>query len=195
MWALAVTRPRAETAVSSRLQTNSLAHHVFKHRLTKFIRGRRISYLAPAFPRYIFVGVVDRIWQLMQSMRDFNGNNLVINFVRGAEGKPSLISDREISVMTDQADGDEVLPLPDRDARFKFGDRIRLISSYHVVRGCEGVFQFNTRPGRICILMPWLNQMCSVEVDEDEIEPYRASENKWRCKSFISSADRYESWL
>lgn len=191
MWALAVIRPRTEYVVSQRLQSRALEHLIFRHKLIKFVRGQRFNYFVPAFPRYVFIRVVELMWHFMRTLRDLAGNNLLSYFVSSENNRPILIPDDEIQKLRSQADQDSVLYLPEPVARFRHGERIRWCGRTTVLRGSEGVFQFNTRPGRACILMPWLNEMRSVEVAEEDLEPFVEMRQQQQTEAPIKKKKRY----
>ena len=65
----------------------------------------------------------------------------------------------------------DVLPVDNEvGARFKFGDKVQIVTGSHAAFGCEGVYQYTVRPGRVCILSPWLGQLVPIELNEADIE-------------------------
>lgn len=170
MWALAVTRPRAELVVSDRLRRQDLEHCVFRQRVSHISRGRRIERLVPAFPRYIFVRVCDRIWRYVLELRDRNGIDLVHDFVRMSDNLPVIVAPEVVDHLRATAT-DDILPIEVSQARFKFGDRVRISAGRSVTTGSEAIYQYTARPGRVCVLLPWLGRLVSTEVDDNEIEP------------------------
>lgn len=171
MWALAVTRPRAERIVSKRLQDRSFEHCIFHQRITEIRQGRKIEKITPAFPRYVFVRVADEaVWRFVLELRDHNGMDLVQDFVRGAENQPAIIHHHVVDQLRATAK-DDILPQLPSQERFKFGDKVRISAGRSVMTGSEGLYQWATAPGKSCILLPWLGRMVPVEVEDNEIEP------------------------
>ena len=168
VWVLAITRPRGEFAVARRLNQLCIDHFLFKHRVASIRRGQRTEHLVPAFPRYVFLCMIDAWWQrLLEEVGD------LVGYVRHLDHTPVAVPPSVLTQLVDQSSRGAVLPLQDDTApKFRLGDKIQIAAGGSVASGCRGVYQYPTRPGRVCVLMPWLGQMVSVEVDENEIEAF-----------------------
>jgi transcription antitermination factor NusG len=173
-WALVVTEPRGERIASNSLARHQIQHFIFKHEVLRLRRGIMLTEFVPAFPRYIFVYMLETFWALVRGLTG------VLDYVRiGAA--PAIIAEEVVGKLVSQAkvvragtDVHHVLPLQPVDERFVFGDRVA-ISEEGVTYGCEGLYQYKLRTGRCVVLMPWLGQMVQVEVDEKSIEPLLVS--------------------
>jgi len=168
VWVLAITRPRGEFAASRRLHQLCIDHFVFKHRVATLKRGIRVEHLVPAFPRYIFVAMIDAWWQrLLEEVGD------LVGYVRHLDQTPVSVPPSVLTQLVDQSARGAILPFDQSIApRFHLGDKIQIAAGGSVASGCRGVYQYVIRPGRVCVLMPWCGRMVSVEVDEEEIEPF-----------------------
>jgi hypothetical protein len=128
-------------------------------------RGRVLTELVPAFPRYIFVYMQETFWALLRTLTG------IVDYVRFG-GSPAIVADEVVSKLVSTCtvvDGNHVLPTQGTEEKFKFGDRVA-ITDEGVTYGCEGLYQSKLRTGRCLVLMPWLGQMVSGEVAEKSIE-------------------------
>jgi hypothetical protein len=152
---------------SRMLERFSFPHHVFKHRISRIIRGRVTERLIPAFPSYLFVFTTDEMLAKLHQLWPYIGMS---SFVQGANGEVA-IADVALKQLRDRAIDNDVLPTNNEvNARFVFGDKVQIVTGTHVAFGCDGIYQYTVRPGRVCILSPWLGQLVPIEVDESDIE-------------------------
>ena len=161
-WALVETRPNSELSVGRRFIRQSFHHHLFLHEVSRVRGGRRINYLRPAFPRYIFIEA-DDIWR---RVLDTEG---VLRFLPDHLKRPYVIDPIVIDGMLVRAPN-HIWPYQ-QHARFLFGDRVRFTpDSANPLYGHEGIYQYAPAPGRACILVPWLGALRPTELGEDSIE-------------------------
>lgn len=163
-WALAITAPNCEMKTSARLGAIGVQHHLFKCRDQVIRRGRQVLRIIPAWSRYIFVNVMDGAWHQIERVKG------VMGFVKFGN-EYALISEQIVKHWKSQADENDCLREFDNllGTRFRFGDKIT-INDTSVAYGMEGIYQYLLRPGRACVLIPWLGQMVPAEVDEDCID-------------------------
>ena len=161
-WALVETRPNSELSVGRRFARQSFQFHLFLHEVSRVRGGRRLNFLRPAFPRYIFI-TVDDIWR---RVLDTEG---VLRFLPDHLKRPYVIDPTVIDGMLERAPN-HIWPYQ-QHARFQFGDRVRFTpNSANPLFGHEGIFQYNPAPGRAVILVPWLGALRPTELGEDAIE-------------------------
>ena len=164
-WLLLRTIPHAEARASEKLARFDFDNHLFKHQVACVRRGRVVTRLDPAFPSYLFVLVVTDARLRLQEMWEYFG---LLSFVTIA-GCSSV--DLALKRLLGMALANDVLPVDNEEgARFKFGDKVQIVTNSHFALGLEGVYQYRVRPGRVCILSPWLGQLVPVEVNESDID-------------------------
>ena len=175
-WYLAQTAPAREFKSSDLLTRFEYPNHVFKHQISVPRRGRLVDLFVPAFPRYIFLFVTNEARMLLETIWEFV---CLSDFVR--VGHDAVVAERALKFLLDQSLPGDVLSVDNEvQSKFKFGDRVEIITSSHVAFGCEGVYQYTVRPGRVCILSPWLGQLVPVEVNESDVELFVNSKSKRR---------------
>jgi transcription antitermination factor NusG len=167
-WALAVTQPNSELRTSARLTAAGVQHRLFKCRQYVVRHGIRLARFVPAFSRYVFVWVVDGTWDAIKQIKGVSG------FVKIGD-RYAEVSQSVIDTWSARADTHDVLQgeFEQAPSKFTFGDKI-VVNDSHVAYGLEGVYQFAARPGRACVLIPWLGQLVLVDVNEDYIEKLSA---------------------
>jgi hypothetical protein len=187
-WMLAQTVPNFEMKASERLSRFGFQNRLFKHQISCVNHGRVVSRLVPAFPRYLFVFVADEMLFFLQLLWDFFH---LSSFIR------SPFVERAMDWLLRCSMPGDVLPVDhEQGVRFKFGDRVQIVSGRHIAFGCNGIYQHTVRPGRVCILSPWLGQMVPIEVNESDIELVlykkekrrRRRHRKFRRRSFNDAA-------
>ena len=161
-WALVETRPNSELSVGRRFARQSFQFHLFLHEVSRVRCGRRLNFLRPAFPRYIFVEA-DDIWR---RVLDTEG---VLRFLPDHLKRPYIIDPIIIDNMLERAP-QHIWPYQ-HHARFAFGDKVRFThDSANPLCGHEGIYQYAPAPGRAVILVPWLGALRPTELGEDTIE-------------------------
>ncbi len=165
-WSLCVTQPRAEFRASRMLERFGFNNHVFKHQVTGAHRGRFVKRLVPAFPGYLFVYVVDESREQLHRLWDFFRLRSFVSV-----GNTSEIAESALNELLARAATEDILPVDNEcAARFKFGDRIQIVTGLHAAFGHEGIYQHTVKPGRVLILLPILGQLAPTEVSEADIE-------------------------
>jgi hypothetical protein len=164
-WLLLRTAPHAELKCSAKLSQFDFPNHVFKHQITCVRRAKLVTQLYPAFPGYLFALIIDERRLLLQQLWQFFN---LISFVRVGEcvGVTAALD----ALLARSLPGD-VLPVDnEQGSRFKFGDKVQIITHNHAAYGINGIYQYTVRPGRVCILSPWLGQLVPIEIDEADID-------------------------
>lgn len=162
-WVLAMTASNFEQRVAAVLGALGIEHHLFCHRIRSVIRGRVVERLRPAFPRYIFVRIVaDAMWRKVLEV------NSVIGFVKSEE-QPIVVPQGVIDdLIARQLNG--ALPNP-LAAKFRLGDRVRIVGEYNLVFGNIGVYQYPIAPDRAVVLLPWFGgASIRTEIDNRDME-------------------------
>jgi len=161
-WLLMRTVPQAEIRASQRLTRFKFPNHVFKHEMTRPFRGRLVTRLVPAFSTYLFAHVTYDTRYELKRLWDFF---CLLDFVS------QFSADRALNDLLSYALPGDVLPIDsEQGSRFKFGDKVQIVTDHHAAFGCEGLYQYTVKPGRVCILSPWLGQMVPIEVNESDVE-------------------------
>jgi hypothetical protein len=158
-WALAVTAPNLENAVSAEMARRSLAHILFKVRSLSVTRGRVFERLRPAFPGYVFVRHAD-YYDVIAIDR--------VSYVVPKNLPPEVVPDGIVGALVQRCDGGDVFPTVDIPARFKRGDRVTVGGS-GALAGFYGVFDRLLNRGRAIVFVPWLGGVAPAEIDESDL--------------------------
>jgi transcription antitermination factor NusG len=159
-WALAVTAPNLEHAVSTEMVRRSLEHIIFMMRWMVVWRGRLVERFRPAFPGYVFIRHAD--------YHDVVGIDRVI-YVVPKDLPPEIVPDEIVDSLVQRCGGSFVFPIADVPARFTRGDKV-IISGCGPAAGHIGIYESSLGNGRACVLFDWMGQHCPVDVDERDLE-------------------------
>ncbi len=161
-WYLVYCKPRQETVAQENLQRQAYETYLPRLHEARRRQGRRISVIAPMFPRYLFVRLNTQTdnWGPIRSTL---GVVSIVRFGRSAAPAPdSLIlalKDRE------DAEGIQILP-PDA---YKSGSKVRITQGS--LSGYEGIFVVASGRDRVAVLLDILGRRTRTLVDSDSLEP------------------------
>lgn len=156
-WWVVHTRPRQEKALARRLHHLAVPHYVPQIELTSRSPAgrRRISYV-PLFPGYAFLYVNDE-----ERIRSFN-SNAIVRFLEVPDGEQLRFDLQQIKRLTEMG-----RPLT-AETRLPPGSTVRITRGpFENFEGCI----LDYRAGRrLLVMVNYLQQGVSVELDDDEIE-------------------------
>lgn len=162
-WAVAVTRPNLEMRVGASLTELGYEHRIFKVKSTRIYRGHQVERLVPAFPRYVFVWMLNHYWSTLLSIKG------MVDYVRCGQDY-AQVENRVVNDLIARSDNESVLQFePVFVEGFKHGDPVRICGTGSA-SGHSGTFQFPVSIDRACVLMDWLGRMVHVEVDMRDLE-------------------------
>jgi transcriptional antiterminator RfaH len=161
-WYLVYCKMRQETVARANLARQGYETYLPILREARRRQGRRISLIAPMFPRYLFIYLNNQTdnWAPIRSTL---GVVSVVRFGRTAARVP----DELISVLRARVDeqGIQILPVDG----YKPGTRVRITQGSFA--GYEGIFQATTGRDRVTVLLDVLGRNARTIVDSASIEP------------------------
>lgn len=159
-WALATTIPNTERIVCVELKRLNIPHIWFQHRRRIVQRGRVVSRLVSAFPRYVFVPV-ESAWEVVRLVWRVIG--LVIF---GSE--LAVVPQREIDRLKGLGGGSDILPTPAVPEPFRTGERVH-VGGYGPLAGHDAVYQEIATEGRVRLLFDWMGRLVPIDVDSRDV--------------------------
>lgn len=165
-WYLVHTKPSAEGTATANLERQG--YEVYFPQLARTVRrvGSWKDVVAPLFPRYVFVRVIEGC-QSLSPIRSTLGVANVVRFGLDYAVVPSKVI-REL-----KAHADPVTGLHSLKARaLTRGAQIRIADG--AFRGLEGVFERGLGGDRVLVLLKLLGQSTAVDVPFDFIDPVHA---------------------
>lgn len=161
-WYLVYCKPRQEGVARVNLNRQGYETYLpFIHEIRRR-KGRRVSLIAPMFPRYLFVHLHSRTdnWA---PIRSTSGVVSLVRFGPSAARVPDdlivLLKSRENS------EGVHILPAEE----YKPGRRVRITQGGFA--GYEGIFQALSGHDRVTVLLDVLGRKARTIVDAASIEP------------------------
>jgi transcriptional antiterminator RfaH len=166
-WYLVHTKPAAEGTARSNLERQG--YEVYFPQLARTVRrvGARKDTVAPLFPRYVFVRVIEGS-QSLSPIRSTLGVANVVRFGFDYAVVPLEVI-RDLKAHADPITGLHRLK-PQALAR---GAQVRIADG--AFRGLEGVFERGLGADRVLVLLTLLGQSTSVDVPFDFVVPVRAT--------------------
>ena len=162
---MAMTAPNSELRVSKRLLDFNYSHILFTRRAQIVRRGRKLERLVAAWPRYVFIWVVDA-WDLLLKI---SGLWIVAHKLP----EPTIA---HIQTLTAKYP-DHVLPTPIRPCRFAVGDKV-LIQGQSLLAGRTAIFREAIDENFVLVEQEWLGRVVSFPVDERDVEKFVLSKPK-----------------
>ena len=161
-WYAVFTKPRQEDAAVEHLERQEFSvwlpkiEHAVRH------RGRWVDRIEPLFPRYLFLQA-DAGEQDLSTVRSTRG---VTGLVRqGVE--PAVVPEQVIAFLRETADPDTGLHHIGERARFKRGDRVRVIEG--PFEGLEGVLLKEKGEDRVLVLLAILGGQRNVALSAEQL--------------------------
>jgi transcriptional antiterminator RfaH len=161
-WYLVNCKARQESVARENLTRQGYETYLPFMRDVRRRQGRRVSLIAPMFPRYLFIHLnceTDN-WAPIRSTL---GVVSIVRFGRTAASVPddllAMLRSRE------DAQGIQILPVEE----YKPGSRVRITQGGFA--GYEGIFQAATGRDRVTVLLDVLGRKARATVDSASIEP------------------------
>ncbi len=161
-WYLVYCKPRQESVARENLMRQGYEVYLPLLHEVRRRQGRRVSVIAPMFPRYLFIHLSSETdnWAPIRSTL---GVISIVRFGRAAarvpDGLIGALRSRE------DAQGIQILPM----AEYKPGSRVRITQGGFA--GYEGIFQTTSGRDRVTVLLDVLGRSARTTVDADSIEP------------------------
>ena len=161
-WYLVYCKPRQESVARENLARQGYETYLPVMREVRRRQGKRVSLLAPMFPRYLFIHL-NRETDNWAPIRSTLGVVSIVRFGRLAARVP----DELLGVLRarEDAQGIQILPVEE----YKPGSRVRITQGGFV--GYEGIFQAATGRDRVTVLLDVLGRQARATVDSASIEP------------------------
>ncbi|MEW6331744.1 MAG: transcription/translation regulatory transformer protein RfaH [Pseudomonadota bacterium] len=161
-WYLVYCKPRQESVARENLTRQGYETYLPRMRDVRRRQGRRVTLIAPMFPRYLFIHL-NRATDNWAPIRSTLGVVSVVRFGRAAARVPdellAMLRSRE------DAQGIQILPVEE----YKPGSRVRITEGGFA--GYEGIFQAATGRDRVTVLLDVLGRKARATVDSASIEP------------------------
>jgi transcriptional antiterminator RfaH len=161
-WYLVYCKPRQESVARENLTRQGYETYLPCMRDVRRRQGKRVSLIAPMFPRYLFIHL-NRATDNWAPIRSTLGVVSIVRFGRAAARVPD-----ELLVMLrsrEDAQGIQILPVEE----YKPGSRVRITQGGFA--GYEGIFQAATGHDRVTVLLDVLGRQARATVDSASIEP------------------------
>ena len=159
-WVLATTIPNTERLVCEDLKRLKFPHIWFKQRRRVVWRGRVVSRITSAFPRYVFVPL-EQAWEVVRSVWRVLG---LVSF----GGELAVVPQREIDRLRRLCPDGDTLPLPVVPERFRAGEQVH-VGGYGPLSGHGAIYQEIATEGRVRLLFDWMGRMVPIDVDERDV--------------------------
>jgi transcriptional antiterminator RfaH len=161
-WYLVYCKPRQETIARENLARQGYETYLPFMREARRRQGRRISVIAPMFPRYLFIHLSSQTdnWSPIRSTL---GVVSIVRFGRVAAAVP----DDLITALRSREDSQGLQSLPVEE--YKPGSRVRITEGSFA--GYEGIFQVSSSRDRVTVLLDILGRSAPTVVDSASIEP------------------------
>lgn len=161
-WYLVYCKPRQESVARENLTRQGYETYLPFMRDVRRRQGRRVTLIAPMFPRYLFIHL-NRQTDNWAPIRSTLGVVSIVRFGRAAARVPD-----ELLVMLrsrEDAQGIQILSVEE----YKPGSRVRITQGGFA--GYEGIFQAATGRDRVTVLLDVLGRKARATVDSASIEP------------------------
>lgn len=161
-WYLVYCKPRQEPVARENLSRQGYETYLPVMRDVRRRQGRRVSLVAPMFPRYLFIHLNHQTdnWAPIRSTL---GVVSIVKFGHAAARVPddllAMLRARE------DAQGVQVLPVEE----YQPGSRVRI--THGGFAGYEGIFQASSGRDRVTVLLDVLGRKARATVDTSSIEP------------------------
>jgi transcriptional antiterminator RfaH len=161
-WYLVYAKPREESVAKTNLERQHYETYLPLMRQVRKRLGRRVTVVAPMFPRYLFIHL-DETTDNWGPIRSTLG---VVSLVRFGM-KPAQVPDSLITTLRAREDetGIQVVSADE----FKPGARVRLTEGGFA--GYEGIFQAKSGRDRVVVLLDILGRPTPTIVDTSSLEP------------------------
>jgi len=162
VWYLVYCKPRQESVARENLTRQGYETYLPFMRDVRRRQGKRVSLIAPMFPRYLFIHL-NRETDNWAPVRSTLGVVSIVRFGRTAASVP----DDLLSMLRSREDtqGIQILPVEE----YKSGSRVRITQGGFA--GYEGIFQAATGRDRVTVLLDVLGRKARATVDSASIEP------------------------
>ena len=161
-WYLVYCKPRQETVARENLAHQGYATYLPFMRDARRRQGKRVSVIAPMFPRYLFIHLSSQTdnWGPIRSTL---GVVSIVRFGREAARVPDSL----VTALRSREDGQglQILPVEEH----KPGSRVRITQGSFA--GYEGIFQAVSGRDRVTVLLDILGRNARTTVDSASIEP------------------------
>jgi len=161
-WYLVYAKPRQETVARTNLVRQGYEIYLPLVRQPRKRKGRRVTVIAPMFPRYLFIHLDSQTdnWGPIRSTLG------VVSIVRFGY-QPARIPDHLVSMLRAREDdvGIQVVPVEE----YKRGGKVRITDGSFM--GYEGIFLAKTSRERVVVLLDILGKHTRTVVDAATIEP------------------------
>ncbi len=161
-WYLVYCKPRQESVARENLIRQGYETYLPVMRDVRRRKGRRVTLIAPMFPRYLFIHL-NRQTDNWAPIRSTLGVVSIVRFGRMAARVP----DELVKLLRSREDqqGLQILPVEE----YKPGSRVRITQGGFA--GYEGIFQAATGRDRVTVLLNVLGRKARTTVDSASIEP------------------------
>lgn len=161
-WYLVYCKPRQESVARENLTRQGYETYLPFMRDLRRRQGRRVTLIAPMFPRYLFIHL-NRETDNWAPIRSTLGVVSIVRFGRAAARAPDdllvMLRSRE------DAQGIQILSAKE----YQPGSRVRITQGGFA--GYEGLFQATGGRGRVTVLLDILGRRARTTVDGVSIEP------------------------
>ncbi len=158
-WAVAQTEPQREHVALKNLEREKFENYLPRIKSTVVVRGKKVDRIAPLFPGYIFVFIVDRWYAVM--------NTIGITRMLLWGDRPAQLSGQVIAeIRKREVHGFVKLPAPPRLRR---GQSVRVIRGNF--EGKLGIYEGMGPHVRERVLLDLLGRMVRVEIDPKDVVP------------------------
>jgi transcriptional antiterminator RfaH len=161
-WYLVYCKPRQEKTALLNLARQGYESYLPLMREPRRRHGRRVSVVAPMFPRYLFVHL-DQTTDNWGPIRSTVGVASMVRFGQRATPIPDSLIDC-LRGREDEEGIQNVMP-----EALKSGARVRILDGPFT--GYEGIFQVRTGKERVVVLLDILGRQARASVDESALEP------------------------
>lgn len=157
-------RLHRETLSLSLLERQGFETYAPRTAVERLVRGRVRVFTPLLFPTYAFVLVPDQ-WHAIAVTP---GVHLVCN---GHAPAPVVIPDEVVASLRSRENVDGLIELakPRGDARWRKGDRVRVVGGS--LRGLDGLFECESGHDRVCLLLRFFGGDRLVELSVDDVTP------------------------
>jgi transcriptional antiterminator RfaH len=162
VWYLVYCKPRQESVARENLIRQGYETYLPFMRDVRRRQGRRVSLIAPMFPRYLFIHL-NRETDNWAPIRSTLG---VVSIVRFG-GTAASVPDDLLAMLRSREDAQGIQILPVEE--YKPGSRVRITQGGFA--GYEGIFQASTGRDRVTVLLDVLGRKARATVDSASIEP------------------------
>ena len=161
-WYLVYCKPRQETTARRNLERQGYLTYLPRIRQTRHRAGRRVSIIAPMFPRYLFIRLSTETHN-WGPIRSTLGVVSIVKFGQAAAAVP----DRLVEALRqgDDMEGIQVLP----PEQYGPGTRVRIVEGGFA--GYEGIFLARSGRDRVTVLLNVLGRETPTQVSPGAISP------------------------